>query len=326
MRRLLVLGFSNTALDRSGYVAPLRDALAAADPELEAVVFGFGGLTPHFVPIAFDHMNATRGPFSHVVLEIATSAYARSGQDGPEAADDIVLDCLDRVVAAGARPALVHLYRDDLRDAALPFAHLLSARADALGYPVVDLAEGLVRARGLDFARSLLRDEVHTTPEGSRYQGEAVAAALAAWLRSTAPPALPPPPARRRRGLALAPFAARRGLFEWQDGRLETAVVAAGETLTATSRTPLAVFGLTYLCGPRTGRLEARWGRTTLPIDAHDRFSHFRRIGMRLIAPHGPLRRLDVRQDPVPLDVALRRGTPDPSPREGELLHLLHYA
>jgi hypothetical protein len=325
MPRLLVLGFSNTGL-RAGYTGPLKTLLAERHPELELFVCGLGGLSPHVVPVAFERMQRRHGPFTHVVLEIATSVYARSTADTPEQAGQLILDCLHRVAESGARPALLHLFRTDLTEARLPFARLLTEAATAHGYPVVDLAEDLVRRKGEDFVRGLLRDTVHTTPEGSLYQAEEVLAALEGWLRSTAPAAIPPRPALRRLGLALQPFARRAGLFHWQDFLCETGVIEAEETLTVELPEPLRVFGLTYLVGPRTGRLEFGLDDRMVAIEAFDEHAHFVRLGLRVLAPsqQGLVRRVSLRQDPAMPQVSLKRGTPDEGPREGQVVDLLH--
>ncbi|SHI43581.1 hypothetical protein SAMN02745194_00358 [Roseomonas rosea] len=325
MPRLLVLGFSNTAL-RAGYTGPLKTLLAERHPELELFVCGLGGLSPHVVPVAFDRMQQRHGPFSHVVLEIATSVYARSTTDTPEQAGQLILDCLNRAAEAGARPALLHLFRTDLTVARLPFARLLTEAATEHGYPVVDLAEGLVQRKGEEFVRGLLRDTVHTTPEGSLFQAEELLAALDGWLRSTVPATVPPRPALRRLGLALHLSAGRAGLFHWQDFLCETGVIEAGENLTLALPEPLRVFGLTYLVGPRTGRLEFGLDERIVPIEAFDEHAHFTRLGLRVLPPaqQGPVRRVSIRQDPAMPQVVLKRGTPDHGPREGQVVDLLH--
>ncbi|WBV44030.1 SGNH/GDSL hydrolase family protein [Pseudoroseomonas cervicalis] len=325
MPRLLVLGFSNTALN-TGYTAPLRRLLGRSHPELEIRVCGLGGLGPQVVPVMFERMHRLHGPFTHVLLEIATSIYARNTPDSREEAEELIADCLNRVAETGARPALLHLLRTDLAGARLPFAQLLTDAAQAQGYPVVDLAEGLVARKGRDFALSLLRDTVHTTPEGSLHQAREIAEALGEWLRMAGSPAGPARPARRRQALPLLPHARERDTYVWQDLTCEVALIRAGETLQLQLPEPLLVYGLSFILGPRSGRLDVGLDTTSLSVPAYDEHCFYRRLGLHLLQPaqQRPRRSITLRQDPALPTLPLRRGEADPSPREGQPVDLLY--
>ncbi len=318
------MGFSNTALN-TGYTVPLRRLLAQSHTALDVRVCGLGGLGPQVLPVMFDRLHRLHGPFTHVLLEVATSAYATSSPDGPAQAVDLIADCLNRVAETGARPALLHLLRTDLAGARLPFTALLTAAAEAQGYPVVDLAEGLIARKGRDFALGLLRDTVHTTPEGSLYQATATAEALAGWLRQTEPPSVPKRPLRRRQALSLASYAREQDRYVWQDLDCVVALLRADETLRVPLAEPLQICGLSYIMGPRSGLLEVRLGERSLSVPAYDEHCFYQRLGFRQLPP-GPQRAIAIRQDPALPTQPLRRGKPDLSPREARPVDLFYFA
>lgn len=191
------MGFSNTALN-TGYTAPLRRRLAQSHPALEVRVCGLGGLGPQILPVMFDRLHRLHGPFTHVLLEIATSAYATATMDDPAQAADLIADCLNRVAETGARPALLHLLRTDLAGARLPFTALLTQAAEAQGYPVVDLAEGLVAREGRDFALGLLRGPARTPARPASRRPRPGAAGSCCRAGRSRPSAAPLAPAARR--------------------------------------------------------------------------------------------------------------------------------
>lgn len=327
MRRVLFLGFSCTAVQFS-YATVLRERLQAAGAEV--LLCGLGALTPGVIPVAFDRLNARSGPFSHVILEIGTSGYAMNSLDSRPVARDLALDCLHRVAAAGAKPAVLLLYRADLGAARLPWNRILSKTAGRCGAPVVDLAQGLVEARGEAFARSLLRDEVHATPEGDAFQADQIMERLGDWLADDTPPPVPTPPAWVRRAIGLASHGAETGVFRRQDYAFPFARLRAGETLTIDLPRPLRASGLSFVMGPHAGDLEVATDESEpFVASAFDPFSYFERLGARAFgdpASGRVITRLAVRQRPEAPDVRLLKGEPAPGPREGRLVDLLYFA
>lgn len=327
-RRLLVVGFSCTAVTE-GFTKYLKEKLAETDPDLDVKLCGFGGLAPPVVSTAMDRMFKQQGPFTHVIMEIATSIYALNTQDTIEAAQDLVDECVERVVKAGAKPAFLLLYRKGFENPKLRFNDVLRQRAEEFGYPVVDLAEGAIKQRGMEFIHSLLVDDVHTNAAGSEFHAEKAIEQLKDWLTDSTAPQRTRAANQRRNSMATSPFSKTVGVFEKQDYKLEYSLIPEGKSLTIAPLYPIRLFALTFLYGPKTGNIKITTdtGRP-FTLQAYDDTSYYRRMGMRNVgAPmKGRLiRQITFEQLPGIPDVKLRKGVVDPSPREGQIVDLHFY-
>jgi hypothetical protein len=315
--RILVLGFSATA-QPDGYAAYLRGLLARDHPHIHLHACGLGGLHPLLIPPALDHLQATQGPFTHVLLDIATSIYGNLIARDEAEARAIAQDCLHRPAALGIRPALLVMPRRDLNADAARFTAMLAHAAQEAAAPVLDLTEPLAADP------ALLRDAVHTTPQGSRRATAAIAAALAPWWNDFAtPPPAPRPPAFRRALPLASPRDPHALPFDHHGFACHSLALPAGQRATLRLSHPVHATGLAFVTDPRAGLMHLDGDCRPLEIQAYDTHAYYDRLNFnRLTAPR--LATLRIAQDPAMPDIALRKGTPDPAPRRGRPTHL-HY-
>lgn len=326
-QRLLIFGFSCTSL-RQGYATTLLPSLRSTSEHTEVVVSGLGGLGPPVVPFALDRLLAERGPFTHVLLEIGTSIYARTARESEAEATALIHECAHRITAARARPALLLLHRDGLDPQRIRWNDLLRSYCEAHQIPLIDLAEGLIADIGIEGVHSLLRDNVHTTPEGSRVLSDRMLPGILAWLASEDPVPQLDAPEFVRKAHELAPHAVATDRFEGNNFAMNCAVLEGGESLSVQFARPLRAFGITFVYGPRSGTFSITLnGDHEFEFAGYDEFSFYRRIGMRSFGP--PQGRwvssIAIKQRSELPDVQLKAGNPDLSPRRGLVGSLLYF-
>lgn len=315
---ILALGFSVTA-QPDGYAAYLRGLLARDHPHIRFHACGLGGLHPLVIPPALDHLQATAGPFTHVLLDIATSIYGNHIARDEAEALAVARDCLHRPAALGMRPALLVTPRGDLNADAARFTAMLARAARDAGAPVLDLTATLAADP------ALLRDTVHTTPLGSRRAAAAIGAALASWWNDATPARPAPPPPAFRRALPLAPPDAAATLeFDHYGFACRSLDLPAGQRLALRLSHPVHATGLAYVTDRRAGLMHLSGDCRPLALQAYDAHAYYDRLNFHRLAGAAALARLDIAQDPAMPAVALLKGTPDPAPRRGRPTHL-HY-
>lgn len=176
-QRLLIIGFSNVAT-KSGFSIPTIDRLKTERPDLEAFRVGLGALQPQIIPPYLRMADERIGPFTHVLLEINSSAYGMHPLATEQSGGELLADILLTVQEIGAEAAFMLHRRRWERRVYLDFDTLIRRFCAELDLPLIDLADGWIARHGAAQVDSWLRDDVHTTSEG----GEVMAEALAPFL------------------------------------------------------------------------------------------------------------------------------------------------
>ncbi|RAH99246.1 hypothetical protein DLJ53_22140 [Acuticoccus sediminis] len=287
-RKVLVVGFSNTLM--FGYAPRLKQSFMEARDGIDFVRVGLGAQQPHVVPAFIRLAARLHGPFSHVLFEINTSAFTRHPLSSDELAVELLSDIVLTAQEVGAEPGFVILYRDYGDTRTIDFNALTRTFCAAHGVPVLDRAEGLLAERGEPFVRSILRDDVHTTPEGSRFIADEILPFLLDHIERplTRRPLTP----RFRRGyldiLDRLPTGTAVERMEASNLGLDYAVVNEGETLTVDLGRDVVALGLVYLYGPYGGQADLRFGADSAvqALVSMDRMSHVTRIAVHPFASH----------------------------------------
>lgn len=205
-QRLLIIGFSNV-VTTSGFSVPTIRRLGELTPGIEACRIGLGALTPHVIAPYLRLANDRLGPFTHVLLEIASSAYALHPLSTEAAGRELLADILLTVQEMGAEAAFLLHLRRWTRPVVLDFGALIAQLCSELGLPLLDLAQGWIDRVGEAQVSAWLRDETHTTAEGGAAMAEVVAPFLQELMAR--PPQLP--------GLRLPRPVWRRGVLDLKD-------------------------------------------------------------------------------------------------------------
>lgn len=313
--RLLIIGFSNVAT-RSGFTLPTITRLHEARPGLQAFRVGLGALQPQVIPPYLRLAAERLGPFSHVLLEINTSAFAMHPLSTADTGRELLSDILLTVQDIGAEAIFMLHLRRWKGQVHLDFNALTRRFCAELDLPLIDLAEAWIARHGTDQVAAWLRDDVHTTAEG----GETMAEALAPFVLDC---------------LARPPWMAGRSLPRphWRRGVLDTAPVLAGFPLERHDCTDLPLdyvrldgadttldLGRTVRAQGLVHLFHAAGGRVTVTPDPPgpgtqlatiDPFSYFTRIGVLGFDFYRgqDLRRLAISAPEPAADIALLKGS-----------------
>lgn len=207
--RLLIIGFSNVAT-KSGFSIPTIDRLKAAWPGLEAFRVGLGALQPQIIPPYLRIAADTLGPFTHVLLEINSSAYAMHPLSTEQNGRELLADILLTVQECGAEAAFLLHRRRWTRHVYLDFDALTRRFCAELNLPMIDFSDGWIAQHGAQQVAAWLRDDTHTTTEGSEIMAESLTPVLIDFLSR--------PPTLTRRRLPRP---------QWRRGALQTATALA---------------------------------------------------------------------------------------------------
>ncbi len=294
--RLLIIGFSNVAT-MSGFVPPTIERLRAAIPDICVFRVGLGALQPQVIAPYLRLADEFLGPFSHVLLEINTSAYALHPLSTEDSGRELLSDILLTVQEMGAEAAFMLHIRHFKQPLTLDFNGLVRRFCSELGLPLIDLAAGWIATHGEEQVAAWLRDDVHTTAAGGEVMAEELLPFLVAFLGS--PPHMAgrslPRPRWRRGVLETAPALAGwpRETHPCNDLPLDYARLE-GDAVLDIGRL-VRVQGLVYLFHPAGGSV-------TITPDPHgpdmvltciDPFSYFVRVG---VLPFDFSRGRDIRQ------------------------------
>lgn len=327
--KILFFGFSVT----EAYGSFARLAKAELEQQgHEVQLAALGGIHPDVAAFLFPLIIAGK-TFDHIVLDIFTSTYRSKART----TSDLAWPCLfmaEQCLRAGAYPTLLPLYRADVDPDADAFAEAGRRVAQALDVGFIDGARLSYTA---DERKPMLKDVVHPTEEGSKLCLQRL------WPHLQRTLALPRPAARDRyftrpnsiyttsiaQARASQPAEADTGRFERAGIRFDYVRCTVDQPVSLEFDEPCIVNGLGYLMGPRSGRIHVAFDRPddggeggfTSAIDAFDEYCYYERYHARPIEPR-LARRLDLSIDPTPLAIALKKGEPDPGPREARLCHL----
>lgn len=282
--RLLIIGFSNVAT-KSGFSVPTIERLQDVWPGLEAFRVGLGALQPQVIPPFIQTAAELLGPFTHVLLEINSSAYAMHPLSTEENGRELLADILLTVQDCGAEAAFMLHLRHWTGQVYLDFDALVRRFCAELDLPLIDLSAGWIERHGADQIAAWLRDETHTTKEGGEAMAETLTPFLTGFLRRD--PSLTgrslPRPRLRRRVLSTA-----KALAAWPRERhdclglsLDFARIEGGEAILDLDRT-IRAQGLVHLYhlsgGRNTVTLEP--SGEAMPLATIDPHSYTTRIGV----------------------------------------------
>ncbi|WP_161489419.1 hypothetical protein [Sulfitobacter sp. EhC04] len=312
--RLLIIGFSNVAT-KWGFSIPTIERLKSVWPGVEAFRVGLGALQPQVIPPYIRTAAEALGPFTHVLLEINSSAYAMHPLSTEENGRELLADILLTVQDCGAEAAFMLHLRHWTRPVCLDFDALVSRFCAELDLPIIDLSQGWIAQHGADQVAAWMRDETHTTKEGGEAMAETLTPFLIDFLGRQ--PSLTgrnlPRPRLRRGVLSTAPL-----LEGWPRERheclglpLDFARIDGGEARLQLDHTVRAQ-GLVHMfhCAGGRNTVTLDPSGETLPLTTIDPHSNVPRVGVLAFDKMRgtDLRGLTISSTEPADDVQLRKG------------------
>ncbi|QEW22345.1 hypothetical protein LA6_004563 [Marinibacterium anthonyi] len=313
--RLLIFGFSNVATT-SGFCLPTIERLDAAFPGIEVLRVGLGALQPQVAPAYLRMAHDRLGPFTHVLLEINSSAYATHPLSTEAGGRELLADTLLAVREMGADPVFMLHYRRWKVPLALDFNALVRRFCAEADLPLIDLAEGLVDRYGIDAVQGWLRDDTHTTPEGGVVMAEELAPVLRGelardpWFGDR----VLPRPQLRRGSVDLGPLLPDLAVesFECVDLMLPYLRLDKDADVNIDLGETIFAQGLVHLFHPAGGRslVTVDDAEKPLVLTTIDPFSYYVRIGVLAFDFYrgGDVRRLRISPVDAADDVQLLKG------------------
>jgi GDSL-like lipase/acylhydrolase family protein len=306
---------ASVTVQRNGYRPRLHGALQSRfGQEHRSVNGSIGGVGPVSSIFFLDQLVLPYEP-ALCLVEYASGDY-RSGipiEDISGAAEEIVVRLRDR----GSTPCFIHTYRaqwDRRCDEVVAAWEEIAARH---GVPTIDLAWTLREAiaAGALEGGELLRDEIHTNPEGSELIASLVDRALADLFETTGDP----PPERRSSRAGATDFSGARvqpARLDDTDGRgserrfrLQLEYVEVGPAVPVHCRPMGQLIGLVVLIGPDSGEIEVSWSGGLENIVLFDEFSHYQRLStvvLRQRIPAGADVKIELTRRPVDRTATVR--------------------
>ncbi|MFM2119897.1 MAG: hypothetical protein RL722_1365, partial [Pseudomonadota bacterium] len=204
--KLLILGFSVTA-DPDGFAARVKRKLESRPQgDYNVITCGIGGVNASVLPEIYSQLLRRHNHFDLVVLEIATSILGQKINDWRREGLNVLYDLCTRIQQGGAKVAFVNLYRDEFDYDFHLYDMMIEAVAARYHIPLLDLGAGLAREQGKAHCRTLIRDAVHTNPEGAEFQALKVQDFILDQCRRPSPQAIVPSPEHMEQVLDVAQF------------------------------------------------------------------------------------------------------------------------
>jgi hypothetical protein len=328
MRRVLIFGYSVTE-DKAGFAALTRE-LARASPldEIEVEICGVGGLNPLPMAALYERVVKYAGPFDYVFLEFSTTIFGARITDWVREGLDPLYDLFERIMASGARLALINLYRDDFSYPYHVYDMVLESLSARHGIPLLDLGAGLFRHEGQIYCRSLLRDNVHTNQEGAVFQANRVWSFIRSVIRDDRPHNNLPAPQWHRRALDLATACPtlQSSQFSRAGLKLTCGVLKAEESCLVTIPEDVQLYGISFLSGPLSGEftLDFHGVNKRIAIAAYDERCYYLRYNFRRFGLIAGCTAVTITQGASLPDIRLVKGEANLSARVGNPI-ALHY-
>jgi hypothetical protein len=317
---------ASVTVQRDGYRPRLHEMLRRRHGELRSLYAGFGGVGIVSAAFLADELVVSHAP--DLCLIEYTSARpdpGRGAKDAGAAMEGIVLKLLE----AGIRPCILHLYRRDWDSRWAKTRDAFERVAERHGLPSIDLATGfLARARAgeLDEAR-LFRDVVHTTPAGSELVAELTDRALGEITTSSGGSRSTPRGEPTEAGFrdahvvpalqddALGPSAMGRFRLHWP-------YLEIGPSSAIRKRIECRIEGFVIIVGPHSGELEVSDGTASQRVMTWDDTCFYERLSTAIL-PRGCSAGADVKiqlTDTVPDYASCRRPLEPPAQRSLRLV------
>ena len=320
--KVLLLGFSVTA-DSNGYVPVVKRLLSSVGITVDYC--GVGGVIPTPLPHILTTVNAERGPYTHVFLEIATSVYGMKLGSTDNDGLDLLYDIFCVTQKTGAQIGMINLYRSNFDYQYHYFDMLIEALCARYSVPLLDLGHGLLAQKGAEFCATLLRDTVHTSDAGSQFQGEEVAKFVAATVVSSSRNKVIPVPRFNRHALdarELVPWYEKK---QFKRSGLLINYIEIGECSSERISLPIGtkIIGVSFLSGPQSGRFLLRLGSEgrEVKVEAYDEHCFYERYNFMRFAV-AACDSVTIEQLPGRPDIKLRKGEVDSGPRIAKIVAL----
>jgi len=318
MRDLLIAGFSVTEYS-PGYAHDLAQRLPAAC-RFGVEICGVGGLHPDDFGYLFNAL-ALRRPYPAILLDVTTSGF-RSGRSDPAEFGAPIAVLLHKVLAHGALPILLHLYRSDVDPFDDPFTKICDVIAQRLGLPSINLAKAIAAS---DRVGRCFMDMVHPNAEGVAFYVDALLRALPPILGQLDAPRAPADPVLAGACDCIAVAAltaeARSGRFIRKGLGHDIVEITPDAPITLDLGAQHEVAGLAYITGPRSGVIRIAAGDDHRAIIGQDVFSYYERLTTTHVAPL-VARHLTISVAPEPPDVMPLKGVRNMEPRLAKLAHI----
>lgn len=307
-KHILVVGFSVTA-DTPGYVEAAARLPQVSDcSRLEKI--GIGGIHLPQLKFLMPGLLEEHRP-DLVILEIATSAIRMSRQ-WMAVYGDLLDDLLDCCRARGVGIAILDLPRHDVDYAtdALVAHHAAICARLGISYARVELRP------------DLLRDGVHPSPAGHAHYAAALLDLVEKCDAASIPDWAPhDPPFRALEITSLVRPDRARYPYRRAGYQVDMVRSDPDEPIRVTIPDGWQIVGLSYLIGPRSGRIRISDAVAERRMAVYDQHSYYERFGATVFAGlPGP--DIVVEQLPEMPGVALLKGEPDTSARVGYLAHV----
>lgn len=316
--RILVLGFSVVA-ETPGFVELAREQLGP-DSEIELRKIGLGGVHLHQLKFLLNSI-LDQNPCDLLILEVATPEYRWAKGDQPMAYAGLLNKIIGLMRQRCQPLAFLDLPHRDYPTDSDTLYRRHAALAEREGLPLRQVA----------FRPGLLRDQVHATAEGFAcyaqellvFIREILASGSIECQRKIAPPVDFRYPFD---ALALRDLpAVTETVFERFDRAgisVDMAVARPEEPLIFGLPADIRVCGLSYVIGPKSGKIRILARGHEVIVLAYDQFAYYRRIGVFLCDPISR-KRIRIEQLPDQPAVQLLKGRADTGPRRGLIGHLL---
>jgi hypothetical protein len=309
-RKVLCIGFSVTE-EKNGYVKYLGELLKDISVETSSV--SLGGATFSILPyILSDYLAQNRGGV--VILEIATCyRFLSTESEYKSILDEICFLCQKY----SCQPVFVNMYRDGIDYSKDVMTTTIELYAKNNNFLFIDLINSISFSGNIV---GLLRDGVHTTEEGSKLYAEIIANKIKnvfslgyqAW--------------GEKKLLKVTELLHNKDALEFTRGGFSSSYVqvASEETLELCLPDGYLLVGVMYLMGPKTGSVllscpDSGFKRT---IHMHDERSYYTRCSYQFI-PAQKTKVVSLYQNSDIPDVDIIKGTPDRSPRIGNIIGLM---
>ncbi|WP_306396787.1 hypothetical protein [Telluria beijingensis] len=324
--KVLLLGFSVTE-DRLGYAHVAKKLLLVSHPEIDLYICGVGGITPQPLSVLFEHVDKQHGPFSHVFLEISTSAHSKYTLHSVERdVLDVAYDLFRKIQTTGAEVSLINLYRKDFDYEYHYFDMLLESLSARFQIPLLDLGNKLLAERGREALAPFLKDYVHTTEAGADFQGREAARFIGEVVTSGARNKKTPLPRTTISSLSVISQVTNASQYWYKRGGIEltAASIDEGNEIEILIPDGYSVCGISFLSGPRSGKLGLRFDSAEMEtiISTYDEYCYYERFNYRWFNSHFSGKSVAVRQISGTPDVELRKGSVDSRPRIGRIFDI----
>lgn len=309
-KKVLCVGFSVTE-EKEGYVSYLSKGLKNINVEFERV--SIGGATFKVLPyILPEWLSKNKGCV--VLFEIATCYRFRASIKEYE---NILSELSFLCRKYSCKPVFVNMYRDGVDFQSDKMSTTIEFFAKRNGFKYIDL---ITHIDGADDKKLFLRDNVHPTVYGAKFYAEKILSNLTSdffdgyevWNDSKLVKISDlinddEPPVFKRGGFASSYVA-----------------INSGEELTIKLPEGYLLCGLVYLMGPKSGSmkiecLDTQFSRT---IQMYDERSYYTRCSYQFF-PVQKTKTVSFYQNSGMPSVDIIKGTPDSSPRIGNIIGLM---